>query len=266
MTGVRDEQPPRATSVAPVIVLTTVHSGAQKLLPLLNEMAGLACTSGTGLIPLCAEAAQTWQRAEARPGSMSSLAIASIRAMASSVITTILVRKGKQRWCEISTAPPSATEAFLRAFPGTRVLCLHRSCPDVIYNAIHATGWGLASPVIAPFIAAHPASSAASVGAYWAARTEELLTFEAAHPGACHRFRFEDLAERPETIEEMLAFLGAVRETPPRFPMQAQDHIARSGMPDGILLPVEQIPPPLLDEINRLMTKLSYPIIPSPCP
>jgi hypothetical protein len=249
-----------------VLVLTTAYSGARELRSLLGDMAGLACTSGTGVLPLCEQAAQTWRIAEAGSGPLSSLAIAAIRAMASSLITTILVRKGARRWCEISTAPPASAQAFLQAFPQTRVLCLHRSCPDVIYNAIHDTGWGLASPTIAPFAAAHPASSVASVGAYWAASTRELLAFEAAHPDVCQRVRFEDLAGRPEARDAVLAFLDAARESSPSLAEQALEQAASLGLPEGFRLPAEQFPAPLLDEIEELMARLGYPEIASaPC-
>jgi hypothetical protein len=44
-----------------------------------------------------------------------------------------------------------------------------------------------------PFVAAHPASSAAALASYWAAHTTGQLEFEQHHPQSCLRVRTEDL-------------------------------------------------------------------------
>jgi len=152
---------------APVIVLTYAHAGAEHLRPLLAGHLDLACTSGTGLLPLCQQAATTWRHVEGQPGSaLSELAAASIRALATSVITTVLAQTGKRRWCEFATAPPRSTETFLRLYPGTRIICLHRGCADVIRAALHASPWGLSGTSFAPFTAAYPGSTVAALAAY----------------------------------------------------------------------------------------------------
>jgi hypothetical protein len=249
------------THNSPVIVLTFAHSGVEGLRSLLSTVPDLVCTSGTGVIPLCDLAAITWRQVEARAGeALSAVAAASIRAMAASAITIILAREGKRRWCEFAFAQPSAAQTFLRLFPGTQFLCLHRACPDVIYSALHAAEWGLAGAAFAPFTAAYPTSSVQALAAYWVAYTEQLIAFEESHPGISHRIRCEDLVSDPRTAARILAFLTAADQHdsgPPR--MDADTPTAGPDAPGcGAHLPVEQIPPPLLDRVNNLMTKLGY--------
>lgn len=250
-------------SNTPVIVMTAVRSDAEWLRSFLSAVPNLECTTGTGVIPLCDQAAATWRRVETPVGDvLSPLAVASIRAMVGSVITAILARAGKRRWCEVALAPPASARAFVQLFPGTQVLCLHRACPDVIYAALHTTGWGLAGAAFAPFTAAYPASSVAALASYWAAHTEQLIAFEEDHPAACRRIRYEDLVADPLEFASLLAFLAA--EHPPGVPIWAQADKATAGPSApgcGAKLPAEQIPPPLLDRVNYLMTKLSYPAI-----
>ena len=107
----------------PVIVLGYGHSGVGFLGGLLSSYRELACTSGTGLLPLCEAAAATWRQIENRAGPLSPLALASIRALTGSLITTALAGTGKVRWCEIAFAHPRCAETFLEVYPSARILC-----------------------------------------------------------------------------------------------------------------------------------------------
>jgi hypothetical protein len=103
----------------PVILLTYSQAGAEHLQRILAAHPSLACTSGTGVLPLCQAAAATWQKIEDRNPGLSALAIKSIRAMASSMIAIITAGAGASRWCESAIAGPDAAEVSdLR-----RVLC-----------------------------------------------------------------------------------------------------------------------------------------------
>jgi hypothetical protein len=129
---------------APVIVLTSAYCGAGQLSALLETDPELACTSGTGLLPLCEQAMATWRHVDGQDARPSRLALSATRALAASIITSVLVREGKRRWCEVATANPEAGEAFLGLFPETRFMCLYRACPGVVRAALDASPWGLA--------------------------------------------------------------------------------------------------------------------------
>jgi hypothetical protein len=239
----------------PVIVLSYPHSGTDRLWSLLADQAELACTSGSGVLPLCEQAAAAWANADGTAdGRLSALAASSIRSLVATIVTSLLVQQGKRRWCEFATAPPRSAETFLRLYPQTRVLCLHRSCPDFICAVLLASPWGLASPAFAPFTSAYPASTVAALTAYWAAHTGALLEFEQAHPENCRRVRHDDLADGPGP--GLHAFLGLEEAGADLMPAQA------SGPPPAI--PVSQIPRPLLAVASDLTGKLGYPPLEAP--
>jgi hypothetical protein len=250
---------------APVIVLTYGHAGAWRLQQLLEGQPELACTAGTGMLAACDQAAAAWRQAERPPGDqLSPLASASIRALVTGMITAIVARAGKPRWCEMAAAERSAAETFLQLFPGTRFVCLHRACPDAIYAALQANPWGLSGPGIAAYAAAHPGNRVAALAAWWAGHAGPVLAFEQDHPDVCLRLRYEDLAGDPGEAERGIRkFLGlqeqdaSLPELPDGTGGQA---LAGADAPGcGADLPAGQIPPPLLTQINSLHAKLGYP-------
>jgi hypothetical protein len=263
----------RPAQTAPVIILGYPHSGGQELLSLLSDDGGLACTSGTGVLPLCRQAATVWRLAEERdgePGQISALAAASIRAMVGAMVTQILARAGRDRWCEFAGATEEAAATFLSLYPAARFVCVHRCFSDVARSAIQASPWGLAGPGYAPFVAAYPASTLAALAAWWAARTSALLAFEQDHPQQCLRIRCEDLdADQPGTASAMASFLGINGAGKSDTASQAalnpghQPEAATTPGPADTVpeppIPVAQLPPALLAEVNDLLRRLGYP-------
>ncbi|MGH3169577.1 MAG: sulfotransferase [Trebonia sp.] len=244
---------------APVIVLTYPHAGGEQLSARLARHPDLACTTGTGILPMCEQIAAAWRAVDGRPpGPPSQLAETSTRALATSMITALLARQGKRRWCEVAIASPDAAGVFVRLFPGTRVVCLHRSGPDVVQAAVQAGSWGLAGPAYASFTSAHPASGTAALIAYWAARTTALMAFEQEHPGICQRVRYEDLAG--DSLSCLSEFLGL---QDPGFRPAARLHEetaaeARGAAGPAAEFPAGPVPPSLLERANGLMENLGY--------
>jgi hypothetical protein len=133
--------PRHAPAKGPVIVLAFRFSGARALESILSRQPGLTCTSGTGVIPMCAQAVTTWQQVEGSPA-MSALAASSVRALAGSMITCILAAAGGTRWCEVVTAPASTAASFARLFPQAQFVCLHRSCDQAVLAATQVSRLG----------------------------------------------------------------------------------------------------------------------------
>jgi Sulfotransferase family len=249
-------------STAPVIVLAPVYSGAGTLRSLLAGHPDLACTAGTGLLPLCEQAMLTWGNADGRPGRPpSSLARTTTRALVASVITSILIREGKPRWCEVAAVNPEAAEAFRQLYPGTKFLCLYRSCPGFIRAALDVSPWGLADPMFAPFTRVYPGSTAAGLTACWVAQASTLLAFEQAHPGDCLRVRYEDLTgDQSAAAARVTSFLGltspggwSVHGGPNEPPPAISDVGPPASLPDGL------IPPALRTQADDLLQQLNYP-------
>jgi hypothetical protein len=244
----------------PVILLSNAYSGADHVQNLLAVGTGLACTSGTGIIPLCAAAAESWRRVEGLRGNgMSRVAAKTIRGLITAQVTTILASVGRTRWCELATAPPTAAEPFLQVFPDARFVCVHRSCPDVIRAGVQASPWGLYGQGLMPYLLAYPGNSVAVLAAYWASTTEQLLAFEQANCETTYRVRYEDVANHPDQALTVLRTdlrLGhAERDgTIPLLPELPQPDTAPEAE-----VPAEMIPEPLRLRISRLHAELGYP-------
>ncbi len=242
----------------PVVILTYPYSGSEVLTELLSASRHLACTSETGLLPTCQAAMRTWQAAEGRPA-QSQLAIKSVRSLASAIITVIQAEAGARRWCETAFAQPAAASTFLQLFPTTTFLCLHSSLPRLLSEATARHPWGLGGTVFWQHALPHPGNGAATIAAYWASRTESLLTFEDEHPSSCVRLRQEDLIAEPagtgrDVFERLgldYADLRLLRR--PAEPVQARTDPAHNGQRD---FPADQIPENLLAKINELQARL----------
>jgi hypothetical protein len=249
------------TPCGPIIVLTYAHAGAELLTRALSASPSLACTSGTGLLPLCHSAVTTWQKVEDRGGAASALAMQSVRVLASTMAAVIQARAGASRWCETAFAGPAAAETFLRVFPAATFLCLHRSLRAVLAESIRIYPWGLGGSPFWPYSGSHPGNNVATVAAYWAACTEQLLEFETTHPESCLRVRHEDLVADPQRqASEVFTFLGLgtpARTTPGHSPVVTGPANADADAP-GPPMPTTQIPPPLLARVSELHGRLDY--------
>jgi hypothetical protein len=257
----------------PVIVLSYPGADIASLQDLLKRSRSLCCTTGTGILPLCELAAATWRRVENRDGPLTGLALASIRTLANSMITMTQARLGGAIWCEAAFASPASATVFLDAYPGARALCLHRDCAAVMRAVALANPWGVADTPYAGFAARYPANVAATLAAYWAARTDELLQFETAHPDRCLRVRREDLASQPASTARAVSEFLSIETPPGATPVPPGRWPQASGPPDSALSasgamtspgrgmsesPAGHLPGPLLDLVNGLQEQLGY--------
>lgn len=257
------DQADRTMSREPVIVLSYPHAGAGLLTRLLSASPSLACTTGAGLLPLCHSAARIWQQVEGQGTIPSALALKSIRTMVGTMAAVLQSQTGARRWCETAYAPAAVAETFLRIFPAADFLIVHRSLRGVLTEAAetysrgpgHSPSWSYAEPP--------PGNDEATIASYWTARANGLLRFQAAHPHACLRIRYEDLAtDLPQHTARVLAHLRLPANgltAPDNLPEDAGH--ARAGTPEdnvGPVLPRAQLPSQLLAEVRDLHSKLDY--------
>jgi hypothetical protein len=184
----------------PVIILTYVNSGAERLRALLSGDRRIKCTATSGVLPLCHNASNVWRRAESRREGISELGLRSIRMMVSLLMLPLTANDRSAVWCETCIAPAYYAEDFVKLFPGTRYICLHRECGNVLRMEESATDRDPAGDSCG--------QHAAHIVSYWITRTEMLLEFEKAHPEICLRVRYEDLQSSPETADGIFGFLG----------------------------------------------------------
>ncbi|HXS65755.1 MAG TPA: hypothetical protein VN767_23120 [Streptosporangiaceae bacterium] len=67
----------------------------------------------------------------------------------------------------------------------------------MLSDALSAYPLGLGGSPFWPYSGPHPGNSAATVAAYWVARTESQLEFETQHLDSCMRLRHEDVIAQP---------------------------------------------------------------------
>jgi hypothetical protein len=247
----------------PVITLTYAHSGAMNLMQALSTSRSLACTARTGLLPLCDTAAATWQRVENRGAPASPLALKSIRTLVATMAAVLQSEAGASRWCETAFIAPAVAETFLRIFPDTAFLCLHRSLRGVLAEGAAAYPWGLGGSPFWPHSAGHPGNNAETIGSYWVAYAGQLLDFEAGHQSCCLRVRYEDiLADPHRRVGEIFAYLGEGSRdllapgSLPGFPSLS----GQAGPCPEPPLPTERMSPELLVKVRELHTRLDYPL------
>ena len=203
-------------SGGPIVILAVSHSGAENIQALLSATQALTCTISSGILPVCEAVAITWGHVENGRVPLSALGLKSIRALASSMITTLTANAGGSRWCEVTTANAGAASVFHQAFPATRFICLYRGCRDVISDVMARHPWGLGGTVFWKYSAAHPGNSIATTAAYWVDCTTELLKFEDSHPDACLRMRYEDFCLDSLTgLDVISKFAGLPRPSRP---------------------------------------------------
>jgi hypothetical protein len=265
---------PDPGSAAPVILLTYAYAGGGQVQELLDRDPSLACTAGTGILATCHQAAMTWRLIEGldEDEPLSRLALASVRALATGMLTTITARVGVPRWCETVTVEPDSAQTFLELFPGTRFICVHRACPDVIFAITRASPWGLADRGFAAYTVTHPASTVAALAAWWADYAGALLGFEQAHPQACLRVRYEDIFAEPDATNSAIrTFLQLDRgsatpglATPTEPPAPPRDDLGPPGC--GAQMPAAQLQPQLAARINAIQQLLGYPPLPAAAP
>lgn len=248
---------------APVIVLGYSGSGADRLSSLLSGFPELACTQGTGILPLCHQSVSAWQVVDGRGGpGIPPLASASVRSLCGGMMTVILARSGGTRWCEFTNAPPAAAQTFARLYPGTRFLVVYARADTMTRTIIGSGRWGLEGQEFAHFVSAHPESPVAALARYWATRTAWQLEFEEANPGICYRVHADDLVSGTARIfPEIRNFLDlgngyASLSFSGDDPGIESDALEVAPGDHG--LPLDRIPEPLLARVNELHRILGY--------
>lgn len=260
--------PNLAVSRGPVILLSYAHAGAEELQRVLSVSRSLACTSGTGLLPLCQGAIATWRQVESRD-TPSPLAIKSVRMLLSTIASVIQARAGAARLCETALATPAAAATFARVFPDATFVCLHRGLPGVLASGLGAYPFGLGNSPFWLYSGPHPGNSLATIAAYWAARTQALLDFETNHPGSSHRVRYEDLAADPLTQAGAIYAWLRLDATELAVLLRSDDHQtsesdeAATGSANSAALEYS-MPPELRATVDRLSERLGYPALPNP--
>jgi len=117
---------------------------------------------------------------------------------------------GKPRWADKTPAYVDHLDFLHQLFPEALFAHLHRHGLDQAHS--FTRGGSYERPELADHTRTGEDPRLSSVR-YWRERTERILDFEARHPEACHRLRYEELCRSPEeTLRPLFAFLGELWE------------------------------------------------------
>ncbi|MEX0984526.1 MAG: sulfotransferase [Actinomycetota bacterium] len=111
----------------------------------------------------------------------------------------------KPRWADKTPHHVDLLEDLWTLFgPGARFVTIVRDGRDVAYSLSERF-----YPAIQASVREAGGDVPLGAARFWVAQTEKILAFEAAHPEACHRIRYEDLTADPAaTLEPLFVFLG----------------------------------------------------------
>ena len=183
-------------------------------------------------------------------------------------------RRGKRLYCDKSLDSVHHLEAVRQIFPEARYLLLFRHVLDTVVSGIEASPWGFQAYGYFPFVQRSPDNLVVALVSYWLEHVENALRWEESHPELCHRLRYEDLVTAPEDVlAQLFGFLRVDRDfsvlraafQKARTVRGAGDYkvtftsgLDTSSIGRGKRVPVEMIPPPLLEAVNTKLTALGY--------
>lgn len=161
-----------------------------------------------------------------------------------------------------------------RLFPAARYVLLFRHVMDTVASGIEASPWGFQAYGYLPFVQRSPDNFVAALANYWLSHVEGALQWQQAHPELCHRVRYEDLVTSPDsTVAEIFAFLGVDQDPtvlervfarpsaargPGDYKVVFTSSVKPTSIGHGKHVPVDMLPPPLLEAANEKLEALGY--------
>jgi len=267
----------------PVFVLCCGRSGSTLLRFLLDSHPDLACPPETNLPALCAQLATVWSLIEGAPLSgnrgdeppvIPEPAIAGIRHTMDRMVGSYLSRRGKKRYCDKSLGTARYAELLLRVYPEARFICLYRHPMDVVASGLEACPWGLNGYGFDPYIATTPGNSIMAMARFWVDNAAAINAVEKQFADRCHRVRYEDMVDDPESVAaglfEFLDLPPAPGVSESCFSAERErfgpgDHkiwytsaITADSVGRGWSIPTGMIAPQVTAAINELAADLGY--------
>jgi protein-tyrosine sulfotransferase len=267
----------------PVFILCNGRSGSTLLRFVLDSHPEFACPPETNLPGLCAQLATVWSLIEGaplaanrgdEPPEIPDAAIAGVRQTMDRMVGSYLERRRKSRYCDKSLGTARCAELLLRIYPEAKFVCLYRHPMDVIASGMEACPWGLNGYGFDPYIAAMPGNMVMALANFWADNTSQILSVEDRFPQQCHRVRYEDLVQEPDTVaSELFRFLDVPpvagisascfsaqheRFGPADYKIWSTSRISHDSVGRGWSIPAAMIGAPVLGPMNELAGQLGY--------
>jgi hypothetical protein len=193
-------------------------------------------------------------------------------------MNSLLVRTGKQVWCDKSPVNLGYIRILTQVFPEARFIYLFRECLDTAYSCLTASGIRGVMKEHRPYVAKYPENLPLAMVENWIDKTEWMLEAMARFNVRSVRVRYEDLVSDPESeLQRVIGFLGlgwertllekafTVRHLPGGGDVKILDQrsIHRGSVGTGRLLPRSMLPTLTIRRANHLLAALGYQQMPS---
>jgi len=246
---------------------------------LLDAHPDIGCPAETNIAALIAPLWNVWSIIECgREGSADQdLSPAAKQAIGDALLTPMAnycARGGKQYYCDKSLDNVHHLTFIEKLFPESRFLLLSRHVMDTIASGLEASPWGFKAYGYQSYIHASPDNFVAALAKYWLVHVQQALQWEETHKAKCHRIHYEDLVTAPDAVlADMFTFLGVSVDlsvldgafTADRTAAGPGDHkvmftsrIQADSVGRGKTVPVDLIPPNLLEAVNSKLAALGY--------
>jgi len=182
---------------------------------------------------------------------------------------------GERFFCDKSLGTVYSLPAVRETFPSVRCIVLVRHVMDTVLSGIEACPWGFGGFGYAPYISASPENTVAALARYWEEQVSLALEWSKTNRSQTHIVRYENLVDTPSAVlDDLWLFLGVEQDRSvldkglrefspvagPGDPKLAyRTDIEATSVGRGRRVPINLIPPPMLERINTILMELGYP-------
>lgn len=203
-------------------------------------------------------------------------ALSWIRESAASVMNGYLESRGKRVYVDKSLDSGSYLHVARQVFPEVKCILVFRHVMDTIASGLEASPWGFQAYGYQPYVQMTPGNFVAALAKYWLDHVAEQLEWEKQFPDSCMRVRYEDLvAESAQVLTDLQRFLGVRTDLavvdrafrtdlapgPGDYKIEYTDNIHAASVGHGKRVPMDLLPPLLLESVNSSLITLGYPML-----
>jgi hypothetical protein len=265
----------------PAFIISCERSGSTLLRFIVDTHPDIASPGELHLGELCRNLQRTISRTlgeaatYADAGEKDRAIRAEVRKSIDVIMEAYVAAKHKRMWCEKTTMNLYHIDIVQAVFPDAKYICLYRNALDQVHSCIETGRLGFMPEHIA-YVHRSPDNIVGALVENWIDRTNELLAFERAHAAQCFRVKYESLIlDPPGTLQPLFEFLGVAwqpqlldsvfsahhDEGDGDAKVRFADRIYTNTIGKGSTINRDHVPARMLDEMNRLLAALDYPIV-----
>ena len=184
---------------------------------------------------------------------------------------------GELIYCDKSLDNAQHLAAVRRTFDDAKYVIIVRHVMDTIASGLEASPWGFDAFGYSPFVRESLDNTVAALARYWEMQVSLALRWLKEMPSDCHLLRYEALVTEPDAVlGRLFEFLDVSKEVnvregafrrlsgkdgPGDYKVLYTDSVRAGSVGRGKRVPVDRIPPPLMQRVNELLGQVGYPAV-----